>query len=283
MNHKSKGDSEMISVTDFETTKILVVGFGGIGRSVTENIEESNLPGVDTVYIDSGESALINNETWQQDTFNGAKMLIIVFDASTANEGLAYIATNARKNNILVLGMATKSFFFNKDEDKACSEAISSGMDALNIVYKDRTIEYQYGEQELCQKCSAEDIIIKSLRQIILLINDPCVINLELDDFRTFLKDKRIVHIGHGYGKGDNKVVNAVRMALDSCPHTPNINTATKIICVVCGDITLTDASDACESIRELSGEDNEMIFGARYDESVEDDCSIMVIATDFI
>lgn len=273
----------MLQDTDLNTTKILVVGFGEIGRNVTEYIQNSKLPGVDTVFINSGEIALRYDEIWQPDTFNGAEVIIIVFDSANANEGLAYIAKDARKKGILVLGMATKSFFFNNDEDKACSEAISAGMDALNIVYRDRTVEYNYGEQTLCQKSSAENNIIKSINQLALLINDPCVINIDLDDLCSFLKNKNIVHIGHGYAIGDNKVENAVRMALDSWPHIPYISLATKYICIVSGDITLTDATDACESIRELSGEDNDIIFGVRYDDSVEDDCSIMVIATDFI
>lgn len=273
----------MISATDFETTKILVVGFGKIGRNVTESIQNSGLSGVDTVFIDSGDAAHRYDETRQSDTSNEAGIMIIVFDSADANDGLIDIVKNAKRKGILVLGMATKSFFFNKDEDKACSEALSAGMDALNIVYKDRTVEYSYGEMTLNQKCSAAEVIIRSISQIILVINDCSVINIDFDDFRSFLENKGILHIGHGHGIGDNKVVNAVRIALDSCPYTPDISTATKVICIVSGDITLTDVSDACEYIRELSGEDNEMIFGARYDESVEDDCSIMVIATDFI
>ncbi len=273
----------MAQATDLNITKILVVGFGEIGRNVTEKIKNSRLPGVNTVCIDSGEIALRYDETCQPDTFNGAEVIIIVFDSAVVNEGLDYIAKNARKKGILVLGIATKSFFFNNGEDKACSEAISAGMDALNIVYKDRTVKYNYGEQALYLKCSAENNIIKSIKQLILVINDSSVINLNPDDFRSSLKNKSIVHIGHGYAIGDDKIENAVRIALDSCPHTPDISLAARFICIVSGDITLTDASDACDYNRELSGEDKDIIFRARYDESLEDYCSIMVIATDFI
>ena len=58
---------------------------------------------------------------------------------------------------------------------------------------------------------------------------------------------------------------------------------ATKFICVIFGDITLMDASDVCETIRELPGADRDIIFGASYDDSLEDACSVMIIATDFV
>ncbi len=273
----------MISVADFKTTKILVVGFGEIGKKVTEKIKKDRLIGVDTVFIDSGVITLKYDETWQPDTFNGAEMIIIVFDAADANKGLAYIAANARKKGILVLGMATKSFFPDIDEEKACEEAISSGIDALNIVYRDKVVEYYPRNQFIKQKYSAESSIIRSIQQIVLVMNVPIVVNIDLADLRGFLKKKGIMQLGYGYGRGENKAADAVAMAFDSCPRTPDISMATKFICVIFGDITLMDASDVCETIRELPGDDKDIIFGASYDDSLEDACSVMVIATDFV
>ena len=48
----------------------------------------------------------------------------------------------------------------------------------------------------------------------------------------------------------------------------------------VSGDITLADASDAASYVQELAGDDVNIIFGAMYDESKGDSCSITVIAT---
>ena len=48
----------------------------------------------------------------------------------------------------------------------------------------------------------------------------------------------------------------------------------------ISGDITLADASDAASYVQELAGDDVNIIFGAMYDESKSDSCTITVIAT---
>ena len=206
----------MISVEDFKTTKILIVGFGEIGRKITEKIKKDRLIGVDTVFIDSGVITLKYDETWQPDTLNGAEMIIIVFDAADTNEGLTYIAASARKKGILVLGMAKRSFFPDIDEEKACEEAIASGIDALNIIYRDKVVEYYPGKQYINQRYSAESCIIRSIQQIVLVMNVPIVVNIDLADLRGFLKKKGLMQLGYGYGRGENKAADAVAMAFDS-------------------------------------------------------------------
>ena len=58
------------------------------------------------------------------------------------------------------------------------------------------------------------------------------------------------------------------------------INGATDVILNVSGDITLPDASDAADFVQSLTGEDINIIFGAMYDESKTDSCTVTVIAT---
>ena len=48
----------------------------------------------------------------------------------------------------------------------------------------------------------------------------------------------------------------------------------------VSGDISIFDANDAASYVQELTGEDVNVIFGAKYDESMTDSCTITVIAT---
>ena len=52
------------------------------------------------------------------------------------------------------------------------------------------------------------------------------------------------------------------------------------VIINISGDITLQDASDASEYVRQLAGNDVNIIFGAMYDENQQESCTITVIAT---
>ena len=94
------------------------------------------------------------------------------------------------------------------------------------------------------------------------------------------MKDKGIAHIGIGFGKGEDKAADAIKMAVESPLLETTINSATDVILNVSGDISIFDANDAASFVQELTGEDVNVIFGAKYDESMTDSCTITVIAT---
>jgi len=80
-----------------------------------------------------------------------------------------------------------------------------------------------------------------------------------------------LLHIGIGKGKGDDKAMEAVKMAVESPLLETTISGATHVIINISGDITLADASDAASYVQELAGDDVNIIFGAMYDESKSD------------
>ena len=94
------------------------------------------------------------------------------------------------------------------------------------------------------------------------------------------MTDKGIAHIGIGYGKGDDKALEAVKEAVASPLLETTIAGASHVIINVSGDISLMDASDAAEYVQELAGEDANIIFGAMYDDTKTDEATITVIAT---
>ena len=94
------------------------------------------------------------------------------------------------------------------------------------------------------------------------------------------MKEKGLAHIGIGTGKGENKALDAVKMAVESPLLETKITGATDVIINVSGDITLTDASEASNYVQDLAGDDVNIIFGAMYDDNMTDSCDITVIAT---
>ena len=94
------------------------------------------------------------------------------------------------------------------------------------------------------------------------------------------MKDKGIAHIGIGAGRGDDKALEAVKQAVASPLLETTIQGASNVIVNVSGDITLMDASDAADYVQELAGESASIIFGAMYDDTKSDECTITVIAT---
>jgi cell division protein FtsZ len=94
------------------------------------------------------------------------------------------------------------------------------------------------------------------------------------------MKDKGMAHIGIGSAKGDEKAIEAVKLAVASPLLETTINGASHVIINISGDISLMDANDAASYVQDLAGDEANIIFGAKYDETMSDEATITVIAT---
>ena len=129
----------------------------------------------------------------------------------------------------------------------------------------------------------ADEVLQQSVQGITDLINVPSVINLDFADVQTVMKEKGIAHIGIGYGKGEDKAAEAIKMAVDSPLLETTLSGATDVILNISGDISIFDANDAASYVQELAGEDINVIFGAMYNEDMADSCTVTVIATGIV
>ena len=89
-----------------------------------------------------------------------------------------------------------------------------------------------------------------------------------------------MAHIGIGSAKGDEKAIEAVKLAVASPLLETTINGASHVIINISGDISLMDANDAASYVQDLAGDDANIIFGAKFDETMTDEATITVIAT---
>ena len=126
----------------------------------------------------------------------------------------------------------------------------------------------------------ADEVLQQAVQGITDLINLPALINLDFADVSTVMKDKGLAHIGIGSAKGDDKAIEAVKLAVASPLLETTINGATHVIINISGDISLMDANDAASYVQDLAGDDANIIFGAKFDESMTDEATITVIAT---
>jgi cell division protein FtsZ len=158
---------------------------------------------------------------------------------------------------------------------------IRTNVDTLIVIPNDKLLQIVDRRTTMPDALKkADEVLQQAVQGITDLINVPAVINLDFADVSTVMKDKGIAHIGIGSGKGDDKATDAVKMAVESPLLETKVNGATDVIINISGDITLTDASDASEYVRQLAGDDVNVIFGAMYDESKTDTCTVTVIAT---
>ena len=106
----------------------------------------------------------------------------------------------------------------------------------------------------------------------------PGLINLDLADIESVMKDKGLARIGVGSAKDDNKA-EAVRMAVHPLLSEMDIKKATDVIMNITGDITLADVAKALDFVHEQFGEMTNILYGASIETEMPDEVTVTVIA----
>ena len=299
--------------------KIIVVGVGGAGNNAVNRMVDEGIAGVEFIGVNTDKQALQSSKASTAMTIGekltkglgcggkpeigtkaaeesaeditaalqGADMVFVTcgMGGGTGTGAAPIIARIAKDMGILTVGVVTKPFRVEaKQRMKNAMEgidALKSAVDTLIVIPNDRLLEIVEKKTSLPEALKkADEVLQQSVQGITDLINVPGLINLDFADVSAVMKDKGIAHVGIGKAKGDDKAIEAVKIAISSPLLESTIEGATDVIINISGDISLIEANDAASSVEELVGENANIIFGAMYDEDSQDEVSITVIAT---
>jgi cell division protein FtsZ len=110
------------------------------------------------------------------------------------------------------------------------------------------------------------------------------MINLDFADVKAIMRDAGSALMAIGRGSGENRCVDAARMAIASPLLEMNIDGATGVLYNITGggDLSIAEVSEAAEVIRAAADDEAEIIFGTSIDDSLGRDVTITLIATGF-
>ena len=309
-----------ISTNESEAAaKIVVIGVGGAGNNAVNRMVDESIGGVEFVGVNSDKQALtmckapailqigekvtkglgcgakpeIGEQAAKESTDElkqlmvGADMVFVTcgMGGGTGTGAAPVIAAIAKELGILTVGVVTKPFRF---EAKARMnnaiqgiEKLKQNVDTLIVIPNDKLLEIVDRRTTMPEALKkADEVLQQAVQGITDLINTPALINLDFADIQTVMTNGGIAHIGIGTSKGDDKALEAVQQAVESPLLETTITGAKNVIINIRGDISLMDANDAASYVQNLTGEEANIIFGALYDDSDLDACSITVIAT---
>ena len=100
----------------------------------------------------------------------------------------------------------------------------------------------------------------------------------------TIMKDAGFAHMGVGHAVGKGKAEEAAKMAVASPLMETSINGAHGVLINITGseDMGLEDVEAAANLVQEAAHPDANIIFGATFDDTLEDEIRVTVIATGF-
>ena len=301
------------------SAKIVVVGVGGAGNNAVNRMVDEDIVGVEFVGVNTdrqalqfckaptaiqigekltkglgagakpevGEKAAEENLDDLKEAIKGADMVFVTcgMGGGTGTGAAPIIAGLAKEMGILTVGVVTKPFSFEgrtrMNNAQSGIERLKESVDTLIVIPNDKLLQLVDRRTTMPEALKkADEVLQQAVQGITDLINIPGLINLDFADVQTVMKDKGIAHIGIGNATGDDKAIDAMKIAVSSPLLETTIEGATNVLINIAGDVSLPEVHEAASYVQELAGEDANIIFGATYDENATDEVTITVIAT---
>ena len=207
----------------------------------------------------------------------------------TGTGGAPIVADIAREAGVLTVGVVTKPFGFEGRRRMAQAEQgieeLKDKVDSLVIIPNERLKHATDQKITFANAFAiADDVLRQAVQSISDLINDTGFINLDFADVTSVMKDAGFAHMGVGRAEGKNKAEEAAKMAISSPLLETSINGAKGVLVNVTGsmDIGLDEVEQAATLVQQAAHPDANIIFGATFDENMEDEIRVTVIATGF-
>ncbi len=299
--------------------RIIVIGVGGAGNNAVNRMIDENIAGVEFIGVNTdrqalqmckaptylqigekltkglgagakpevGEKAAEENIEELRGLMTGADMVFITcgMGGGTGTGAAPVIARLAKEAGILTVGVVTKPFAFEgrvrMQNALAGIANLKEAVDTLIVIPNDRLLEIVDRRTSVLDAFKrADEVLQQGVQGITDLINSPGLINLDFADVQTVMKDKGIAHIGIGTAKGDDKAIEAMRLAVSSPLLETTIEGASHVLVNISGEVSLPEIYEAVSNVQEMAGEDANIIFGTTFETSAPDTVSITVIAT---
>lgn len=304
------------------SVKIRVIGVGGAGGNAVASMIDTGLSGVDFIVTNTDVQALKKSQAKTKVQLGkaltrglgaGAKPEVgraaaeesleeireIVGDADmvfvtagmgggTGTGAAPVIAKVAKEKGALTVGVVTKPFQFEGDRRMRAAEQgileLSEHVDSLIVVPNTRLLSCGAKNAKLTDMLAkADDVLCSAVRGITDLIISPGLINADFADIRTVMNARGMALMGAGTASGDQRAINAAKLAISS-PFLEDLSIqgAKGIIVNVTAtsDLTIDEYSDAVSYITDLLSEEATVVSAIALDETAEDNLTVTVVAT---
>lgn len=240
---------------------------------------------------DVGRKAAEENRSQLSKALENTDMVFVTcgMGGGTGTGGSPIVADVARELGILTVGVVTKPFAFEgKVRMRQAEEGITelkNKVDALVIIPNERLKMATDQKITLANAFEiADDVLRQAVESISDLIQKVGVINLDFADVTSVMKDAGLAHMGVGRAAGENKAKEAAKLAVSSPLLETSINGAKGVLINITSgkDIGLDEVDTAVTLVQQAAHPEANIIFGSIFDESMEDEMRVTVIATGF-
>ncbi len=304
--------------------RIKVIGVGGSGKNAVNHMITTKVKGVDFISINTdaqdlhhslakkrihigknltrglgtgmnpemGKRAIEETKEEVQEVLKGSDMVFVAcgLGGGTGSGSSPTVARIAKELGALTVAVVTKPFFFEGQQRLKISESaleeLRKEVDAIIVIPNDRllsTIDKNTTVKNAFSMC--DEILRQAVEGISDLITTPGLINIDFADIRTVMESAGSALMGIGSASGDNRAIEAAKLAINSPLLDVSINGAKGVLFSIAGgeDLTMFEIQDAAKVITESVDPQAKVIFGTvRDDKLKKNEVKITVIAAGF-
>ena len=221
----------------------------------------------------------------------GADMVFVTagMGGGTGTGATPVVAKIASEMDILTVGVVTTPFDFEgkrrMEQAKRGIEEVGQFVDSLIVIPNERLKLVTDTRITLASAFSeADDVLRSGVQSISDLINIPGFINIDFADVTSVIANSGIAYMGVGSAKGKDKAQTAANIAISSPLLETSIQGAKGVLLSISAspDVGLEDVDLAATMIANECNPEASVIWGVAFDQSLEDEMRITIIAAGF-
>ncbi|HEX5392554.1 MAG TPA: cell division protein FtsZ [Rhodocyclaceae bacterium] len=308
---------EVVDESPANTTIIKVIGVGGAGGNAVDHMIREGVNGVDFITVNTDAQALRNSGAGVRlqlgpglgaggkpgkareladmereeiaRALKGAHMAFITagMGGGTGTGAAPIVAEVAKELGILTVAVVTKPFEFEGNRMRLAEDGLAElalNVDSLIVILNEKLMEVLGEDVGMKDAFKAADNVLKNaVGGIAEIINVPGLVNVDFEDVRTVMGEMGKAMMGSATAAG----VDRARIAAEQAVASPllegiELSGARGVLVNITSSHSLgmREVKEVMATIRNYAAEDATVIFGTVFDDSMEDQLRVTVVAT---
>src|SRR5687767_9720776 len=254
-----------------------------LGSAITKGLGAGANPEV-------GRQSALEDRDRIVEAISGTDMLFLTagMGGGTGTGAAPVVAELAKELGILTVAVVTKPFAFEGKRQRIAQqgiEALSPHVDSLIVVPNDKLMEVLGNQVTLDEAFkAANDVLHGAVAGIAEIISCPGMINVDFADVRTVMAEMGMAMMGSAKAAGPDRARVAAEQAV-ACPllEDINISDARGVLVNISasrGSFQLQEMYDVMETIKAFAADSATVIVGTVYDDHLEDQLRVTIVAT---
>jgi len=254
-----------------------------LGTTITKGLGAGANPEV-------GRQAALEDRDRIAEMIDGADMLFLTagMGGGTGTGAAPVVAEVAKELGILTVAVVTKPFAFEGKRQRVAQEgldALAEYVDSLIVIPNDKLMQVLGNQITLDEAFrAANDVLHGAVAGIAEIISCPGMINVDFADVRTVMAEMGMAMMGSAKSAGTDRARAAAEQAV-ACPllEDINISDARGVLVNISASkdtFQLQEMYDVMETIKAFAAESATVIVGTVYDEALEDNLRVTIVAT---